>query len=273
MPTALPDEPDEEFWATVLDAAVEHFLDTPEDEKFDALIVDEAQDLLSNQYLDLFDSALRGGLQEGTWRLFGDFQRQSLYGMDQDPRNVFRDRKLRPAPFLLTKNCRNTRNVATFLDLYSRRRHDSTKVIRPTVGPEPDMRFFTTADEELSHLAVVLSELQADGYAGREIVVLSPSATENAAARLCLDPEWSGKIRAAADFDKGGIRFASIRAFKGLEAAAVVVTGIDDVGTDLADNLLYTATSRSTDRLYLIASDHVRQQIGDRLLSASIEES
>src|SRR5262249_53967516 len=39
---------------------------------FDELVVDEAQDVLRDDYLDFLDLSLKGGLTSGRWRLFGD---------------------------------------------------------------------------------------------------------------------------------------------------------------------------------------------------------
>ena len=47
-------------------------------DKFDKIIVDEAQDLISFNYLYFMDSCLQKGLTRGKWAMFGDFSRQAI---------------------------------------------------------------------------------------------------------------------------------------------------------------------------------------------------
>ena len=49
------------------------------DALFDVLVMDEGQDLFTNDNLDLINRILRGGLAGGQWAIFGDFTRQALY--------------------------------------------------------------------------------------------------------------------------------------------------------------------------------------------------
>ena len=46
---------------------------------YDMLVIDEAQDLLEEEYLDVFDLLLKGGIAAGKWVFFGDFERQAIY--------------------------------------------------------------------------------------------------------------------------------------------------------------------------------------------------
>ena len=49
-----------------------------EDPRFDMLIIDEAQDLGEPGYWNVMDALVVGGLRNGYWRVFGDFQGQNL---------------------------------------------------------------------------------------------------------------------------------------------------------------------------------------------------
>ncbi|WP_204265246.1 hypothetical protein, partial [Klebsiella pneumoniae] len=46
---------------------------------FDAVVVDEAQDILTAEHLDALDLTVDGGLESGRWHLFLDPQ-QNIYG-------------------------------------------------------------------------------------------------------------------------------------------------------------------------------------------------
>ena len=52
--------------------------------QYDRIIVDEAQDLIQNGYLDVMDQCLRGGLTSGKWTMFGDFSMQAIYNRSLD---------------------------------------------------------------------------------------------------------------------------------------------------------------------------------------------
>ena len=60
----------------VMDRILDGVIDAP---IFEYLIVDEAQDILSEKYLDILDLLTEGGLAGGHWAFFGDFERQALY--------------------------------------------------------------------------------------------------------------------------------------------------------------------------------------------------
>src|SRR5205807_797532 len=77
-----PHDPTQEFWEVDLPLlAIDKLLEAPTDESiFDEIIVDEAQDLLKENYLDFLDLSLKGGLATGRIRLFGDFEKQAIYG-------------------------------------------------------------------------------------------------------------------------------------------------------------------------------------------------
>ena len=55
-------------------------------EPYDVLVVDEAQDLLHHGVLDILNVWLKGGLAGGSWAIFGDFQRQAIFGTKRGDR-------------------------------------------------------------------------------------------------------------------------------------------------------------------------------------------
>ncbi|MGB9616890.1 MAG: NERD domain-containing protein, partial [Desulfomonilaceae bacterium] len=73
-----PDAPqDSSYWKQELPSlAVERLLqDYDEGKQYDSLVVDEAQDILTESaYLDVLDLSLKHGLSHGMWRFFGDFE-------------------------------------------------------------------------------------------------------------------------------------------------------------------------------------------------------
>src|SRR5690606_25294296 len=83
VPSARPAaRGDDAFFTEELpDLALEALLER-DGPPFDVLVIDEAQDLMRESYLNVLDSSLRGGLSSGQWLAFGDFTRQALYDSD-----------------------------------------------------------------------------------------------------------------------------------------------------------------------------------------------
>ena len=255
-----------EFWVQELPLlALERLLDSEGGEPFDFVLVDEAQDLLDDRYLDVLDLSLAGGLSSGEWRLFGDFERQSIYGGGVSSLDSFLAGRGAGVPvYSLRTNCRNTPRVATLVHILSHLEPDYSRVLRPDNGIEPELRFF--ADELVGPDALVrvLAELRADGYKGGDVVVLSPRASESSAERVSGSP-WRDRLRPFGDVRDGHTLYGTIHAFKGLEAPAIVVTDLDDVSGPAAEALFYVAVTRPTERLVLLLQNSARASMARAL--------
>lgn len=254
------------FWEEELpDAALEKALET-DFVSFDVLIVDEAQDLLRDEYLDVLDAVLRGGLASGQWRLFGDFEHQALYGSSCLPiGEVLAERAPGTVRYLLAKNCRNTPRIASFVTLLAAYDRGSGSVLRPDSGIEPETLYFDTPDDQVAKLAELLDGLFAEGYSGREIVVLSPRSVGSAAERL-TDPPWGDRLKPASAGTPGGVRYSTVHAFKGLEAPVIIVTDVTSIGSEADNSLFYVAVTRATERLYVLAASTVKPAVLELLL-------
>ena len=83
-------------------------------ECFDALIVDEGQDLFEMDCLDTLDGVLAGGLEAGRWCWFHDLDNQSLTPRF-DRRARERLESLDPLRVPLRIDCRNTRGILEWI--------------------------------------------------------------------------------------------------------------------------------------------------------------
>ncbi len=61
----------------------------------------------------------------------------------------------------------------------------------------------------------------------------------------------------------GKVGYATVHAFKGLDRPAVVLTDVDDIVSERARNLFYTAISRATDRLIILVNERAKPQVID----------
>ena len=245
--------------------------------QYDYLVVDEAQDVALEQYLDVLDELLVGGLAQAPVFITGDFDHQVIYrrhgavesaadgaGADEAPDAppTPRETILRRVPDMmslrLTSNVRTTPEVARFVaelvgepTLYSEHRRsddDQVSVERHT---------FTTPDEQQRLLADAVERILSEPFTVRELVILSPYARERSAAGQALaDPTADARLTSrlgAGIEDPTRIRWGSIHEFKGLEAPAVILTDVD-LSKGYHRDLLYVGASRATDRLVVFES-------------------
>lgn len=78
---------------------------------FDALIVDEGQDLLDLATLDRLDGVMAGGLEQGRWCFFHDINNQAGFFGRPDPDALALLESCGPTRVQLKTNCRNTRQI------------------------------------------------------------------------------------------------------------------------------------------------------------------
>ncbi len=194
-------------------------------ERFDALIVDEGQDLLQLELLGALDRVLAGGLAQGRWCLFHDRNSQAgLFG-PAEPAALARLDSFGPTRLRLTTNCRNTRQI---IDLVKTRLGADIGVRGSGDGPAVRVHQCRTNADGVALLADEIARLTGPGgLAPREITLLSPRPfPESTAARL---PSGVGSSIVVLDayalraFPPSAMSFAGIAEFKGLENEAVIV--------------------------------------------------
>jgi Nuclease-related domain/UvrD-like helicase C-terminal domain/PhoH-like protein len=247
-----PARPTTRFWEDMVVKATDHLLDG--DFARDFLIVDEIQDLAKDEYLDVLDLMVKGGLAGGRCLFFGDFERQALYGIE-DGRDALRSRISGMASHSLTANCRNRPRIGAAVELLSGMSPGFKRFRREDDGAQPRYYWYIAHEEQQAQVVKAVRDLKAEGYGLDEIVLLSPRRDGSAAATT--SDTWLKQILVADDVGKprkGRLRYTTIHAFKGLEAPAVILTDIDDRDTPGFEALLYVGLTRATDRLSLVGN-------------------
>jgi ATP:corrinoid adenosyltransferase len=220
----LPDygkDPPQEYWRYELPAA----LMEAGAAKYDALIVDEAQDLHTD-WLDALTTVLRDPEHGSVWLFLDDNQRVYDAELQIPPEFQHYD---------LTVNCRNTQAIHDEVMKYY-----AGQVEFEAYGPpgRPVVRY--DADDEAAALVVTLDFLvNQEEILPQDIVVLSSHA-----------PERSAVARQSA---LDGVRFSSIRSFKGLEAPVVVLVETDELDEQTRDQQLYVAISRAKNHCVILS--------------------
>lgn len=242
---------------------------------FDMLVIDEAQDLLEEEYLDVFDLLLKGGLAGGRWALFGDFERQAIYvsegGMGViQAIEAFSERAPVHARYSLRINCRNAEPIAETLVITSGLAPGYKRILHDIEGSDVDPLFYSSAADQEKQLVMAISDLKQTFKAG-EIMVLSMRNDENSCAGRASVGSIGVQLAPIRQVqDSHTIPFASVHAFKGLEAPAVIITDIDRLDDEKARSLLYVGMSRARNRLFLLMNESCRSSY-DRILDAGLE--
>jgi len=268
VPAAVPEQ---YFEVELPEMAIDALLAADEPPLFDVLVVDEAQDILRGPYLDFLDLVCEGGFAAGNWTLFGDFERQALFEAANVGLDEFLETRTSAPVFALRTNCRNTPRVARWVSMLAALDPPYSRIRRPDTGPPPRTRYYSDDGAQLESLTLLLGELEVAGYEWRDIVILSSSRV-GAATRLRCKP-WRDRLGPyELSPQRNVIRYATVQAFKGLEAPVIILTDVNQLQGDRARSMFYTATTRPTDRLYVLADESLADEMIDLVDRFELEE-
>lgn len=235
--------------------------------RFDVIVMDEAQDLVRRPVLDLLDVWVKGGLHEGRWAFFGDFHRQAIYGSGR-PEDVYELIGAHCgfcARATLKQNCRNTRRVGEETALLSGFESPPYRMGQVDGAPV-DYLDYSDAESQRSALEKVLSRLASEpGIAPDDVVILSRHRLDQSAAGKLVDSALF-RIRSVEQFASTDsriptFRFATAAAFKGMESKIVVLCDVDRIETDEDRSLLYVAMSRARSLLTVLLHDRTKAAV------------
>lgn len=211
---------DQRFSVEHPELALQALVDMADPPLYDAVIVDEAQDILTVPAIELLDGLLSGGLDRGAWRLFLDPRQDITGGMDVAAKE--RLRTFKPTDFRLTVNCRNTAEIALQTAVTAGRALEESL---PVSGPDPQYIFFTGEQHHREEALRTLRSWLDGGIRPSDIVVLGTRS-----AGFGVLPE--GKLKGLGaelvettrpDDARRVIRYSTVANFKGLEADAVLL--------------------------------------------------
>jgi len=224
-------------------------------EKFDALIVDEGQDILNMDALDKLDNYLLGGISEGRWCFFHDANNQSGLCGSYVPDAYDYLESFCPVRIPLKTNCRNS------LPILQRIQGDlDADIGNSGVGDGPAVREVDVANAG-SAIQALEKELRnlvdREGFNPGDIVILSPFAFARSWTSL-LPAELRYSIAvldnaSPRNLNRNAIGFAQIGDFKGLESEVIVLVDMPRPGS--SENLRsyhYVGMSRARALLCMI---------------------
>jgi len=227
--------------------------------KFDKLIVDEGQDLIREEYLNLFDSMVTGGLANGNWEIYGDFERQAIFAqLSKEEMLLLVNKKAQPTKFLLKINCRNTKQIGEETSLISGFEKPPF-LLEHLEGIAVEYIFYKDEAEQKKLLGEQLKKLSENKLPLHELIIVSPRKFENSCSNsfpsfTIREIKNTSEIIATQKF----FGFATVQAYKGMESNYVVITDIADLTSEVSKSLLYVGMSRARYGLILLIAESMR---------------
>ena len=251
-----------------------NFFDESEFKKYDVIIIDEAQDILTIEYLLIIDEILNGGLKNGSWAIMLDKGEQAkVYNKLEDDaldmiRGYSNNRRY------LEKNRRNSRKVVSEFSDYLKIKEPECLVELPGNVVVKDLSKFSIEDHAVrieGYLKDIILENQLNS---NDLIVLSSSSGEiffrdtfnnqyfsslgKTKQRFYLEDlsnSLNGKINFSNAIDYTPIQFCNIHAYKGMEkSSAILVWDKEDYETKALSSahLFYTALTRVLNEVYIL---------------------
>jgi hypothetical protein len=225
---------------------------------FDQVVVDEAQDLVSEVYMEFLDLVLKGGLAHGFSLFAGDFEHQNIYGFAEAALQDLQVWQPNAVTVEMAVNCRSTRSIGMYANLMCSLEPPYEEFRRADRGVDPQLVFLDETQDFGSAVAAEVQRYLNERYAPSEIVILSPrrpSYVMNPKNRWLHDRVHVGLEPAQR------VRIGTVHEFKGLEAPVVILTDFDETVRLNVAELFYIGVTRATHRLSVIARKSLMQSI------------
>lgn len=230
------------FWELELPAKVEGILDGHSDlTKYDVLIIDEAQDFKEFWFELLF----RLVKEDGKKIIFLD-RIQDIFN-----RNVVIPEQSSFVKFTLPENCRNTKNIVSYLEEII---GEPIKIRKNPVGAQVEIYDAKNSIDLQTKLVCEIKDLTtAHNLSSDQILILINSNKESSSiSNLKKVGNYALKsLDNKARVDKNSIPYTTINTFKGLEWDVVFVIDIHLIDPDRLRQVLYTQASRARHKLYV----------------------
>lgn len=205
--------------------------------RYDVVLIDEAQDMMTAEAMDRIDSVIVGGRASGRWRMFLDPNNQAHVdgAYDGDVAALVADEAVAVD---LDLNVRNTSAIVHVVQEYL-----GADVGDPgIVHGEKVQWHMTDRRVTVSDGASVAAKLVHDGVRRSEIWIIDPT---------------SDKAPATAD----GITVTTPRFAKGLEAEHVIVCGLPEPLDDAGIAAFYVSVTRARVSLHVLLSTDDRRRL------------
>ena len=220
---------------------------------YDALVMDEGQDLLRGDAVRVLDATLRDGLRSGCWRLFLD-PNQNIFGrVSKDALELVASGA--PARYRLTENCRNTQQVVQFATMLS---GASVQADSRVSGPEAQL--CNRWDEHWKQRTIdQVNALMDEGLPCEDIVVLVADEAQRRAV-IAAEPDLLVAIPVP-----NHVQVTTVAAFKGLESTGVVLVGLQSLDVPALRQAAYVGATRAKVELRVVLPATAKRSFQQRV--------
>lgn len=232
-----------------------------DNEKYDIVLIDEAQDILNKVYGKCIEKIIKGGIVNGIWYMSVD-EKQNLY--DNVELNESLDiikQEVRPSVTVLTKNCRNTKQISLFNVKLTNIEQSVNEMVNGREVQEIEYVYNNNQQESVIN---IIKDLRKQGIRNSDIVILSKWSYETSVFKgKNFLKDISQYIEIVGEYNKNVgdyVKFSTIRKFKGLESKVVILCDVDDINSEKSRNLNYVAVSRAKTLLYVLHKSGVYLQ-------------
>ena len=216
---------------------------------FDVVLIDEGQDWCNNEGIDLIEKILKGGLNNGRWRWFGDFENQfdKKSYFSEDALDYLKDCTGNRSIIPLDRNVRNTPQIVTSLEKITKARVGEADAH----GIGPEVRRIDANQLEL-------------------LIKNDEKIDVNQTTVLYVNKDDLNNFNYLLKLQKYGCDFSQIDEFKGMESNYIFILGLGTVSNvDVFRDLYYKSVSRSRGYCYIV-EDEMAKKYYVELLNAKV---
>ena len=226
--------------------------------KYDLLLIDEGQDMLSLEAIGCFDAVLNGGIEKGSWRWFGDVNMQ-ISPSNPPEDGVLDYLKDNSTHLSLGRNCRNTPEIISFA-----RNVSGAEMGEPLPKGKGQPVGFASGSEPgklETEITAAIKKWTSQGIGEEDIAVLHASGegkTMILRALKSLSLQFHELERHDVPLDRiKGIAVSGVDYFKGLERKAVLLSGIDHLqdNPEMLGKIIYRGISRANFLVCIVCSN------------------
>lgn len=245
-----------EIYPNLFESAASKLLEDNELPQYDALIIDEAQDILSAATMNCLDLILDKGFGNGQWLIFLDDGLQSKVYDRVDQKVLDHLRALKPVSFVLDQNYRNPKHVVSEMCALT---GVPMPICKRELHSNVDYRLYRDNTEQSKKLrAIVIELLRAEIPASSITILSAKNLTDSVFRKHPLDV---GKpivlLDDSQNIPKDTITVGTIAGFKGLENEFIILTDLatDMLKSDWGISIIYVGMTRARTKLFVLVDE------------------
>lgn len=257
------------FWQREIPLTVSAFFKSYQVEKFDFIILDEAQDYFSEFHIDALDCFLKNGFESGRFLICMDNETQDLYLENtQEYEDYFR--MVYPNYVSrLKRNCRNPQKLsdtAFFLTGIVRQECYFVEDVKNS-----EIKYYSTKDDLKNKLLSIIDQKKSDGIPLGKITILTYDANIQNIV-IGIKPEVFTTFKQDSLFGDDKVIVSTAQAFKGLENQFILFIGPETYNSsNHQKKVIFNAFTRAQYQFIYFMNEKYRQTIDNEFANNIID--